>query len=201
VWQCGNDLDTFNLLVCTAGQVAKFNGAGFVCGTDNDYLANVPCNVGDTLVATSANSFVCAIQPTPSGVPVSFIDGQTFPPQAPGTIFQTYFGSPITRDLNGLLFINGLQVFAFSVNFGTNPRASDPNFAFAVQFYRRPQGGIPVQLLSVPFPASTPNNIPYFIGAVNLPFTRTEELSIRYQMTNNNAISVTTVLFIRHFVF
>lgn len=200
-WRCAVDLNVFNLLVCASGQVAKWDGAAFVCGTDNDYLANVPCAIGQTLVATSSTTFVCQSQPTPAGVPVSFIDGQTFPPQAPDTVFQTYFGSPITRDLNGLLFINGLQVFSFSVNFGTNPRASDPNFAFKVQFYRRPQGGTPQFLQEFPFPASVPNTRPYFLSDVNLMFNRTEELSIRYVMTNANAISVTTVLFIRHFVF
>jgi hypothetical protein len=201
-WTCANDLDTFATLTCTAGQVAKFQNGAFVCGSDDDYLANLnDCLVGDTLIGDSQFVFRCIRQPNPPGVPVSFVDGQTIQKSTATTEVDTYFGSPVPRSLNGLILINGLQIFALSFNFATLPRTLDPNFTFEVTIYRRENGQPDVLVATVPYPAGSTSS--YVSTSLNLFFNNQQELFIQYRYGNLNSqqLAVTTVLFVRHFVF
>lgn len=201
-WTCANDLDTFATLTCSAGQVAKFLNGAFVCGSDDDYLANLTnCLVGDTLIGDSQFSFRCIRQPNPPGVPVSFVDGQTIQKSTATTAVDTYFGSPVPRSLNGIILINGLQIFALSFNFATLPRTLDPNFNFEVVIYRRETGLPDVEVATVPYPAGSTSQ--YILTSLNLFFNNQQELFLQYRYGNLNSqqLAVTTVLFVRHFVF
>jgi hypothetical protein len=201
VWQCADDLDYFSFLNCSAGQVVKYSAAGntFVCATDQDLLSTLGCIVGETLIGTAPNNFSCIPQPTPPGVPVSFIDGQTFTPSTgslPAT-FDTYFGSPIGRELNSIQLINGLQIFALSYNFNKVPPAG---FVFSINIYKR-TGTASTLVQTINY--ATNSGLQQVSTSLDLFYTNQDQLYILYSYNgvSDATLSVTTVLFVRHFVF
>lgn len=201
VWQCADDLDFFAFLTCAAGQVVKYSAAQntFICATDKDLIATLGCVAGQTLIGTSPNTFSCIYQPTPPGVPVSFIDGQTFTPSTgslPAT-FDTYFGSPIGRQLNSIQLINGLQVFALSYNFNKVPPAG---FTFSINIFKRTgTAGNLVQTITY----ASNSGLQSVATSLNLIYSNQDQLYINYEYNgiSDTSLSVTTVLFVRHFVF
>jgi hypothetical protein len=204
-WVCGNDMDTFNTLVCPAGQVAKFQSNGdFICANDNDYLAALNCQVGQTLIGLNVTTFRCSNEPRPPGVPISFIDGQTIAPSTTPSQLDTFFGSPQGRRLNSIQLINGLVVFAISFNFNTLPRANpqDANFAFTLNIWKR-VGTSDNIVTSIPYPAGATSTF-VLRDNLNIAYNSTEQLFITYdyeQLNFEQGLSITTVLFVRHFVF
>jgi len=199
VWQCADDLDYFSFLNCSAGQVAKYESGTFVCGVDNDLLATLGCVVGDTIIGNSTYDFECVPEPTPPGVPVSFIDGQTLTPSTgslPAT-FQTYFGSPIGRDLNSIQLISGLQVIALSYNFNQVP---PQGFTFSILIFKR-IGTASSLVDTIVYPSNS--NITTQSVSLDYLYSNQEQLYVQYLYNGitDSTLSVTTVLFIRHFVF
>jgi len=206
VWTCANDEDDIGKLICAAGQVPKWNGNSFICGNDADLLATLPCVTGQTLVGDSPNQFRCVPEPRPPGVPISFVDGQSIFPSTTITNVDTYFGSPYGRSFNPIQLANGFQAFAISFNFNVNPRLSDPDFTFAITIYKRsnknPSGlFLSAVVQQVQFPAGATTS---HVQTLDINYDQSEQLYAQYTYSGLNVeqgLSVTTVLFVRHYVF
>lgn len=202
-WTCAPDLDTFANLNCAAFQVAKFQNGAFVCAADNDFLGTLGCVAGQTLIGDSQFSFRCVPEPRPPGVPISFIDGQSIAPSTTPSTLDTYFGSPQGRILNSIQLANGLTVFALSFNFNKPPRANpqDAAFKFTVNIWKRI--GLSSSIVAtVDYPATATNT--YVLTSLNLDYSNQEQLYVTYdyeQLNFEQGLAVTTVLFVRHYVF